>query len=65
MRYYFEGDPELADEAMFNQTEGDGPHLIISLTEGQDTNVTPILKGQQDIILNVELSNNDTAEPIT
>jgi protocatechuate 3,4-dioxygenase beta subunit len=55
-QFYFEGDPELAGEAMFNQTGGDGQHLIINLTEGQDTSGNPILIGQRDIILNVDLS---------
>lgn len=56
-QFYFAGDPELADEAMFNQVEGDGVHLIISLAEGQDTNGNPILVGLRDIILNVDLYN--------
>ena len=54
-QFYFEGDPELADEAMFNQVEGDGVHLIISLSEGQDANGHSILIGQRDIILNADL----------
>jgi protocatechuate 3,4-dioxygenase beta subunit len=53
-QFYFEGDPELAGEAMFNQAGGDGQHLIISLEEGQDANGNPILIGQRDIILNIE-----------
>ena len=54
-QFYFEGDPELAGEAMFNQASGDGVQLIISLTEGQDAGGGPILIGQRDIILNVDL----------
>jgi protocatechuate 3,4-dioxygenase beta subunit len=56
-QFYFEGDAELANEAMFNQTEGDGVHLIISLTEEQDTNGNSILIGQRDIVLSVDLSS--------
>jgi len=54
-QFYFEGDPELASEAMFNQAGGEGVHLIISLTEGQDANGNPIFIGRRDIILNVDL----------
>lgn len=55
-QFYFESDPELVDEPMFNQTQGDGIHLIISLVEGQDSSGNPILVGERDVILNVELS---------
>lgn len=55
-QFYFEGDPELEDEAMFNQAGGDGLQLIISLTDGQDANGRPILIGVRDIILNIDLS---------
>jgi protocatechuate 3,4-dioxygenase beta subunit len=54
-QFYFEGDPELANEAMFNQAGGEGVRLIISLTEGQDANGNPIFIGRRDIILNVDL----------
>lgn len=56
-QFYFAGDPELTDEAMFNQTEGEGIHLIIGLEEGQDMNGNPMFIGERDIILNVDLSS--------
>jgi protocatechuate 3,4-dioxygenase beta subunit len=56
-QFYFEGDSELADESMFNQTQGDGIHLIITLIEGQDSSGEPVLLGERDVILNVELSS--------
>jgi protocatechuate 3,4-dioxygenase beta subunit len=55
-QFYFEGDPELAGEAMFDQAGGEGVHLIISLTERQDANDNPIFFGRRDIILNIDLS---------
>ena len=55
-QFYFEGDPELAGESMFTQTENEGAHLVISLEEGQDESSQPILVGQRDIVLNVALS---------
>jgi protocatechuate 3,4-dioxygenase beta subunit len=57
-QFYFEGDPELANESMFNQTDSDGVHLIIGLFESQDANGNPILVGQRDIILRMDLSQN-------
>lgn len=51
-QFYFEGDPELADEAMFNQVEGDGRHLVITLVEETDEKGSPVLIGQRDIVLN-------------
>jgi len=56
-QFYFEGDPELANETMFNQAGSDGVHLIVGLVEGQDTSGNPILVGQRDIILNVGFSS--------
>lgn len=57
-QFYFEGDPELANESMFNQTDSDGVHLIIGLFESQDANGNPIMVGQRDIILRMDLSQN-------
>lgn len=57
-QFYFEGDPELANESMFTQTDSDGIHLIIGLFEGQDANGNSILVGQRDIVLGLDLSQN-------
>lgn len=54
-QFYFAGDPELADEAMFNQIGPDGEHLVVTLQEGQDSDGNAILVGQQDVILNTTL----------
>lgn len=56
-QFYFEGDPELESETMFNQAGSDGVHLIVGLVEGQDTNGNLILMGNRDIILDVDLSD--------
>lgn len=55
-QFYFEGDPELANESMFNQTDSGGEHLIINLVEGQDVNGNPISVGQRDIVLSLDFS---------
>lgn len=55
-QFYFEGDPELANESMFNQTGSAGENLIISLAEGQDDDGNPIFVGQRDIVLSMDLS---------
>jgi len=55
-QFYFEGDDDLLNEAMFTQTGGEGQHLIISLVEGMDAAGSPIWAGVRDIVLNVQLS---------
>jgi len=50
-QFYFEGDPDLAGEAMFNQAGGDGLQLIIGLAAGEDAQGNLILVGERDIIL--------------
>lgn len=54
-QFYFADDPELADEAMFNQIGPDGEYLVISLQETQDNDGNAILVGQRDVILNTTL----------
>jgi len=54
-QFYFEGDPELAGESMFAQAGGDGVYLVVGQQEGQDGEGNPILVGQRDIVLTVDL----------
>lgn len=56
-QFYFEGDPELASEPMFTQTNSEGIHLVMSLAEGQDTGGRAIWIGQRDIVLSMNISN--------
>ncbi len=56
-QFYFEGDPELAGESMFNRVGGQGEHLIIALEEAQDSNGSSILVGKRDLVLNIDLSS--------
>jgi hypothetical protein len=55
-QFYFQGDAELEDEAMFTQVGGEGQHLIIRLEEGIDAEGNPLLMGTRDIVLNVTLT---------
>ena len=54
-QFYFEGDADLDDEAMFTQVGGEGQHLIVSLSEGKDSDGNAILIGQRDVILNTAM----------
>ncbi len=54
-QFYFEGDPELAGEAMFNQAGGDAQQLIIGISAGEDAQGNPILIGERDVILSAVL----------
>jgi len=56
-QFYFADDPELAGEAMLAQVGEDGEQLIITLEEAQNQEGDPILAGQRDIVLNLDLSN--------
>lgn len=53
-QFYFADDPDVASEPLF--TTGDGVHLLIDLAEGQDAEGNPILVGQRDIVLALDLS---------
>ncbi|MBL6980896.1 MAG: hypothetical protein ISR58_06865 [Anaerolineales bacterium] len=55
-QFYFEGDAELEDEAMFTQVGGEGQHLIISLEEGSDADGNLIWIGQRNIVLDISLT---------
>lgn len=53
-QFYFADDPDLANEPFF--TTGDGAHLLITLAEAQDASGNPVLAGQRDIVLALDLS---------
>jgi protocatechuate 3,4-dioxygenase beta subunit len=54
-QFYFADDPDVASDPLF--TAGDGAHLLIDLSEGQDAEGKPILVGQRDIVLALDLSS--------
>lgn len=51
---YFEGDPDLANDGIFSGT-GDGVHMLVALSDGQDETGSSILIGERDVVLSVEL----------
>jgi protocatechuate 3,4-dioxygenase beta subunit len=55
-QFYFQNDPEVENQAYFSPSGGEGYYLLISIDEGQDTQGAPLLIGERDIVLNVNLS---------
>lgn len=51
---YFEGDPDLEADGLFAGL-GDGVHLIVAMTEGQDEAGNLVLMGVRDVVLRNEL----------
>ena len=57
-QFYFAGNTTLGGELISSSPNGDDIHLVVNLVDGQDTNGNPILSGERDIVLSVNLSNN-------
>lgn len=51
---YFAGDPSLDNDGIFSEA-GEGVHMLVSLSDGQDEAGNPILLGVRDVVLGVEL----------
>ena len=51
---YFEGDPDLEADGIFAGS-GDGAHMIVTITEGQDEAGNLVLRGSRDVVLRAEL----------